>query len=416
MAEVNNFYVEQTSLQATVDTAFINVSGTTILGSSLAPNTKYLIIAKALFGGDNASGDFLLRIRTADDTTIESKSEAMLEPTFTANDELEPYFFVHSYSTDGTPNDIRFQLRTNSAIRTARVDQLSLLLIDLDDLGSDNYFEDINADDSVELDDAPTFTTLANLSAADLGIIEEWLLLGYARIEMGSTGRNFDVRLMAANDGSSQVEMNYHSAEGEDTGNLRVVGVAGRHKAVTSNVAAAIQALEEAANGNHLNRGGYLIALKTSAFADFEFAFNSGDISVSTTETTLATITDYTPSTATNHLIVGRCNLNDTGGNSRIATYVENGAGTNLMAGDDVAFQTQNWDDTDLEMACSSMRESLPASQDTFDLQGILDTGETSRNFEYRWLLMLNLEKADGIPPAGWGPLIGGHRNRLVMQ
>ena len=75
-------------------------------------------------------------------------------------------------------------------------------------------------------------------------------------------------------------------------------------------------------------------------------------------------------------------------------TYVEDGAGTNLMAGDDVAFQTQNWDDTDQEMAVSMMRESLPASQDTFDLQGIHDSGETNRNWEQRWLLMLNLEKA----------------------
>ena len=140
--------------------------------------------------------------------------------------------------------------------------------------------------------------------------------------------------------------------------------------------------------------------MKASAFADFKFDFTAGNISVSTTETTLATITNYTPSTATNHLIIGRTNLNDTGGNSRIATYVENGAGTKLMAGDDVAFQTQNWDPTDQEVALSSMRESLPTTQDTFDLQAIHDSGETNRNWENRWLLILNLELANGAPAA----------------
>ena len=393
MAEVNNFYDEVTTLvETTFSIAFIG-TGCSIAAGTLAANTKYLIIAKALLGGNNANHNYGCRVEADDDSSIASKSEARIEPTFTANDELEPFLFVHSFTTDASPGAVTIQMRSHDS-SILRIDQLSLLLIDLDDLGSANYFENINVDDSVELDVVPTFTTLANLSAADLGTVEEWLLLGYARIKIGSTGQNFEVRLNGADDASSQSILNAHAAEGEDNNELRVIGVAGRHKAVTSNVAASITGGEETASANHLNGGGYLIALKASAFADFKFDFTAGDISVTTSETTLATITNYTPSTATNHLIIGRCNLNDTGGNSRIATYVENGAGTNLMAGDDVAFQTQNRDATDLEMAISSMRESLPTSQDTFDLQGILDAGETSRNFENRWLLMLNLEKA----------------------
>ena len=398
MAEVSNFYVEQTTLQelsAGSNNVFSDVAGTTILGSSLVANTKYLIVAKALFGGNNVSSTFGLRVETPDDTTIESKSEAVIEPTFTANDELEPYFFVHSYSTDASPADILFQFKRSG--NTVRADQLSLLLIDLDDLGSSNYFEDIHADDSVEY--GLTFADQAALAAADLGTTEEWLLLGYQRTKIGSTGRNFDIRLFAANDGASQVEMNYHSAEGEDTNELRVVGCAGRHKA-TSNTAAAIQALEEANNGNMLNRGGYMIALKASAFADFEFDFESGTIQVGPTETQIAVVTAYTPSVAANHLIVGTAHTPTTNKNSREVLYVEDNIGAHYMPGDDAAFQTQNWDDTDEEMIITSQRENLAASSASTILRSFRHGSDTDVNWEYRWLLMLNLEKA-GAPAAG---------------
>ena len=395
MAEVNNFYAEQTTLQTTGNAGATDVPGTTISGASLAANTKYLVIAKALFGGDDVSGTFQLRVRAEDDLSVlTTKSIATIEPTFTATDELEPYFFVHSFTSDASPGDVRFQFNRVSAGDTCAADQLSLLLIDLDDLGSSNYFEDIHADDSVEY--TTSFADAAALAAADLGITEEWLLLGYQRTGIGSTGRNFDIDLFAADDASSQSQLNFHSAEGEDTNELRVVGVAGRHKAVTSNVAAAIRVLEEASNANALNRGGYLIALKASAFANFKFDFVSGGIVIASTETTVASIVDYTPSTATNHLIIGRMNDQDVTRNTRVVLYVENGTGTNLMVGDDLAFQTQDWDDTDQSMVVTAMRESLPTTQDTFDLQALKDSGQTvgSRSFQRRWLLMLNLEKA----------------------
>lgn len=394
MAEVNNFYDEVTAIETDDTNAW---SDTTCAVSGLAASTKYLIIAKALFGGNVDSDNYGMRVETADDTTIESKSEARIEPTFVQNDELEPYFFVHSFTTDTSPDSVTIQTRSFDAT-ALRIDQFSLLLIDLDDLGSANYFENIHADDSVEY--GLTFADTANLSAADLGTTEEWLLLGYQRTGIGSGGRNFDIRLFAANDGASQVEMNYHAAEGEDTNELRVVGVAGRHKA-TSNTAAAIQALEEANAANHLNRGGYLIALKASAFADFKFDFTAGSISVTSPgETDLATITNYTPSTATNHLMVGRANCADTDGNSRTSCTARIGS-LQLMVQDIFTDQTQNWDATDREMITSAGLEDLPATQETFKLTAIRHPSDADRNFEYRWLLMLNLEKADGAPPTG---------------
>ena len=403
MAEVNNFYDEVTTGETDSTNAW---SDTTCTVSGLAATTKYLIIAKALIGGEDAGDDFGVRVETADDTGVESKSEARVQPTFTASDELEPYLFVHSFTTDSSPDNVTIQTRSWDTT-VLNVDQMSLLLLDLDDLGSSNFFETIDADTNDELNVG--FQQEVVIAGSDLGTTEEWLCLGYLRVSMGSTGRSFGVQLNTANDDDSSANRSRHFAEGEDTAELRVVGHAARHKAATADKDAAITASEEHDAANMNRRGGYLIALKGSAFADFKFAYNSGNIEVSTTETTLATITDYTPSSATNHLIIGRTNLNATGGNSRIATYVENSTPTNLMAGDDVAFQTQNWDDTDEEMAVSVLRESLPASQDTFDLQGILDGSETSRNFEHRWLLMLNLELS-GAAPADPAPIAQIHQ------
>lgn len=416
MAEVNHFYSEQDALQThTGDTLFVDVPGTVILGSSLAANTKYLIIAKAGFGGNNNSGTFGLSVETPEDTNIQAISRTRLEPQHTSSGSLEHYFFVHSYTTSGTPTDIQFQMRTFTSGDTVRCDQLVLMLLDLDDLGASNYFEDLHADDGVEYTTTPT--DAAALAAADLGTTEEWLLLGYQRTDISSTSRSYLIRLRGANDASTQSTLQTHNHEGEDGRERQMAGFCARHKAVTSDVAAAIQVSEENADANHSNDGGYLIALKVSAFADFEFDYTPGSINITNSETTLATIPNYTPSSATNHLILGRCNDATTNGNSRVTQYVEDGAGTNLFAGDDGMQQGQGNDPTDQQSVGCFLRESLPASQDTFDLQATRIAADSNRDFENRWLLMLNMEKAAvaGQPTTTrtWGtPTGAGKKNR----
>jgi hypothetical protein len=405
MAEVTHFHDERTTVEThTGDTNWVNYGTETdlarVLGSSLSATTNYLIYCKALFGGNQTNGTFGIRIATADDSSIASKSESVIEPGYNGAERMSPFIFAHSFQTDASPADVMVEIKTFASGNTARVDQVSLFVIDLDDLGSSNYFETVHADPGATITELgigeASASDMGTISASNLGTTEEWLVIGYGRVEVGSTTRSYGMRGRGADDAASVSTLNYHFEEGEDTSELRVLGVACRHKAVTSNVAASVEGWEEHDAAEMYDRGGYIIALKGSAFADFQHDYTAGSVLVTGSETTIASIANYTPSTATNHLIIGRANCADTGANSRTVCYVENGAGTNLMTGDELIQQTFNRDPTDQEMIASSMRESLPASQDTFDLQAIRNTTapDADRNFEHRWLLMLNLEKA----------------------
>ncbi len=397
MAEVKNYRVRQTTMQTTSSLTYVPVPGTKILGSALDANTKYLVRVKAQFGGDNNAQLFYLRVVTADDALIATKSEIIQEPGRTSNNVLNGFFFRHSFETGATPQDIELEFKIGNSGDEMRVDQVSIHLVDLDDLGPSNYFETIDADANVEVTTTPT--SKVQIAGSDLGT-DEWLIEGYFRMGMGSATRSFGVRLDTAQDASSASTVNSHFEEGEDTAELRVVGIAARHKASSGTPNADILVWEEHDAANMFERGGYMIALKASAFKDgLKWDYNAGSVLITSSETDLASVVDYTPSTATNHIFVGVANCADVDGNSRVAAYVENGVGTNLMPGDEVKFQTQGYDSTDEAMAYCGLEESLPASEDTFFFRSILQGGGNDRNFENRWLLILNLEKAAAAAP-----------------
>jgi hypothetical protein len=403
MAEINHFYDEENAQGFTTSVTFTNtmISGSnpaSILGSSLAANTKYLIIARGLFRCNSVTPRVGVRVQTDDDSTIASKSEASVEMELTAAGDYKSYFFAHSFTTDASPADVEIQVATTDTDWAVTVDQTSLLLIDLDDLGTEGteYHEDIQADPGDgsggnEYSTSADTTVLASLAAADLGTTEEWLVLGYARTHVGSTGRWFNITADGADDAASASTLNEAQEEGEDAAEMRVTGIVARHKAVTSNVAFTVYGQEEAANGNMWDGGAYLIALKASLFDDFEHDYTAAAATISA-ETTIATVGPYTPTTSGNHLIVGRMHKG-TADADFMQLHLEDGT-TPTRTGDDTPTHDQNWDTAkDLEPAYTLERISISAAK-TYNLRANV-TG-TSYTAEDRWLLVLNLNKVAG--------------------
>jgi hypothetical protein len=395
MAEVNHFYQEENALR-TVNSGsgWQNVSGGSISGASLAANTKYLVIGRCVWGGVDINVVFKMRLETADDSTIASKSETDMEFAQGASTFLKSWFFAHSYTTDASPADIRFQVDRISS--TLWIDQITLMLIDLDDLGTEgtDYHEDIQAASGDEYSTTADTTVLAQIAAADLGITDEWLVLGYAKTGIGNTGRWFSVSANGADDASSASKLNLGQEEGEDTAENRVTGIAARHKAITSNVAFTVYGQEEHAAGNFTDQGAYLIALPGSLFTDFEHDYTAGAITV-TTETTIATVGSYTPTENGNHLIIGFMNKDDFV-NDWMYMHLEDGT-TETRTGDSGPFHNQNWDWLrDLEPVFTMERISISAAK-TYNLRA--NVHNTTFDAGNRWLLVLNLNKSP--VPAG---------------
>jgi hypothetical protein len=391
MAEVNNFYVESSTEQTTTSSTWSNVDTTNgrIAAASLSANTKYLIVARGLVSGSSAANKNYFRVQTADDTTIETKSETVVEVMETNQARAWSWLFVHSFTTDGTPDDIDLQFR-NEASSTTRIDQYSLLVIDLDDLGSANYFEDAQAASGSELSTTLYGTTLATIAGSSLGTTDEWLILGYGRVGIGSTNRSFFARLSGADDASSGSNLMRIRQEGEDTSELRMFGFAARHKAVTSAVTVQLDASEENASSNMTDEGAYLIAIKASAFADFEHDYQTGEA-----EKTIASVGPYTPSANGNHILFGQAQHNVPHSSAKHwSMHLEDGT-TETRTGDQGKRVDQGWDDTtDLEHANTFQRISISAEK-TYNLKADdWDAQSDTLTLEHRWLLVLNLNKA----------------------
>ncbi len=393
MAAVNHFYAEELTVKTTSSTSYTNDADTgslpTILGSALAANTKYLIIASAKVGVDNVNRLAQVRIITADDTLIAAKSEAIIEPTHSGTNTGHPYLFVHSYSTDATPADIEFEFLTPVGSDVCHMDQISLFLMDLDDLGSSNYFETVSADPGASTDLYPN-NALADewtIAGSDLGT-NEFAVFAYQRTQVGSQNTRYVIEAYAADDGSTSARRGVDRSEGEDNAELRMSGFAVRHKASSGTPNFAIRT--DKTGGNYWDRGGYGIALLVSAFADFPApGYTAADTLNDTTERTMATITSYSPTTTADHLLFGMYTQDDLNAGEWARIHIEDDT-VPMRVGDEPGFTTNNYDNNgDPQVVLFHMDNILSSDTSTYTLRATTTNANTA--FQ-RWLLILSLE------------------------
>jgi len=145
MAAFNHFYGEELDAQSDGSGSFVALQTITASGQLVA-NTKYLIVARGLWNGDNANSLFHMQVATADDATIAAKSESIIEPDVTGTDRGQFYFFDHSFITDDTPADIILQHKAPA--NNVQADQLSIGVLDLDDISSANLINTYHFDAS----------------------------------------------------------------------------------------------------------------------------------------------------------------------------------------------------------------------------------------------------------------------------
>jgi len=405
MTAINNFYAEDLTERATSSESWTAVEGTDgvgkIAGSNLTASTKYLIVAQGVLGGAQVNTVYGLRLSTADDATIATLSEKEVEPRFEFQNSKvgTNFFFAKSFTTDSSPADLEWQFKTADASYQCEVDQLKIWVVEWD---SDFMVEAVGSG-SAELSDSAWGTTDVSIASGALAASTEYLVLGYARYGMGSTNQSWYSRLRGDNvAGDALVQLDHHSAEGEDTTELRMAGHMGRVLTdAAPTVGIEINSYEEAASGNHTEEGSYLVAIDISAFEDFDYAWASSGSTVSGTPaspTTLETISSYAPTTAGNHLVVGRYDQASSAG--EISGDVTVG-GTPVAAGDIDTYQTQRWDATDSEHLTLMARQSITGTNDIV-LRGA-SAASSNPVSEYEFVAVLNLELADAgltITPA----------------
>jgi hypothetical protein len=336
VAEYNHFYVEDNADRSTASTSWVSI-GASIAGTSLQANTKYLLIARAFIACQSVTNLASVRVNTADDSTIATASEAVYQMARITSTDGDVYMFVRSFTTGSTPQDVDFQLK--AAGTDVTIDQSTLFLLDLDDLGSANYFEDTHAPTGTELTTTST-TQYATIAGSDMGS-EDWLLFGYSRVGMGSVGTSniVDTGIVSywgdviASDNPAPNEA------ATSTSCIHMFGFVARwgNNTVTSD--AGIKMSEPDLAYNHTDEGAYLIALNMGKFASVEIDQPSGGVTVST-EWIIASVGPYTPPVAGNHLILGMAQHWVTYSDAQ-ALWIDEGS-TQIRTGEDTRTQTQS--------------------------------------------------------------------------
>lgn len=397
--EYNNFYNEDlTERTGSGLTQFIWYDIDTncnIAGTSLSSSTKYLIIAKAVMFSSNDRTVVGCRISTTDDSTIATKSEFQVEPMAENSPNGAGFFFAWSFTTgSGTPADVKWQWTTGSTTWQPSIEQRSILLIDLDDLGSNKYVEASDAG-GTGLGTTAWGNVMASIPYTSLAGSTEYLVLGYSQMDVDDNKTEYFIRLAGNNDGgSSQDQLDYYAREGENT-SIELNAVAHFGRVLTQATPATgvddieIQAYSEA-TGDYTEGYSYLIALDVSAFEDFEYSFNTAADQIGTSQTTMTTISGYSPQTANaNHLIVGRTGPASNAVKVAITATIN---GTEVMVGDIDEYVTNIWDPDDRGAAWMMARESIASSPGDIDLDAIAVTTSSIAN-HYSFIGVLSLEK-----------------------
>lgn len=378
---------EATTTSSTFQTAL------TLSSTNLAANTKYLLLARAFVGHDSSASSMEVRVSTADDSNIATKSLHSMEPQNITATDKHHYFWPHSFTTDATPADILLEFRSVDNTTTARIDQRSLFVLNLDDIGTPgtDYFESIQAvDGATELSTTDQTTILAEIAGSDMGTLEH-LIIGYARVDHGTAGNWSKIQAYAAMDASTQSLQFQEQRDSEQATEQHVVGFMLRHKASSGTPNATVYGSEEVATADHTDGGAYMIALPTSIFEDFTYAFTSGGVLVNSgTTTSVQNLTSYSPTTAdANHILWGHFNRQAGPGKSH--GHLERG-GTDTRPGDDAHTFNLNWTGSlNTQSAKLFERLSIPSAAATIDLNARSDV--SNQTYENRLLMAISLEK-----------------------
>jgi hypothetical protein len=343
-----------------------------------------------------------IRVRSDSDTLLETTQDV----THTT---LRAYEFDLSEPTGGWT-----QAKVDGLeLRIWKVSGTVAMNVNLVDVLDVSYFEDIQVDPGDgnpgdEYSTTAATTVVAQISGSDLGTVEH-LILGMARVHVGSSGRTFIHELYTAQDAASSSVSNRAEEEGEDTAEERITGFAARHKASSGTPNVTLYGEEEAANGNMWDGGGYLIALPTSWFTDFEYDYTAGAITANG-ETTIATTGSYTPTEGGTHLLMGEASRSVATSTRAGELWLESST-TEIFTGDSAIVQHMVWDAAkDLERSHTLQPYEI-TSAETINLQG--DNGGATGGLEYRWLIAVNLHEAR---PVIAGPLLSRRQLTTVRM
>ena len=280
-------------VSTTTSTGYVEV----VESAALTPGKTYHIICHALCEGSHSGSVFLWRLYDRTNDAAVADSAILREPT--AANETESYFFVGQITAGSEGGGIEFQQQA-AASRTARTQFVSMLILDLSEMRSSDYFL---VNDSTNTSHTTSFadrvSTTRNTTAGD-----EWLIFGWGAVTMDSTSKPTSMTLSYTNGGSTSTS-NEISFEGEDATELLSYYVSRSFTIGTSGSTTwKIQSKDNAVASDPNNyEASTILGIRLNAFADFGTFYNASAVSHSASAFEEDATVSYTPSQTGNNIV-----------------------------------------------------------------------------------------------------------------
>jgi len=333
MTAINYAIEEDSTARSTANSSYTKVGGSgvqEILGAELQASTDYVLIVSAIISGSSASAndfEFIIYIDGVSVTT----SYHRLEPRQTASSRGHQYFFIHRFTTTGTPGDIEFRMKT-AGVNTASNYDLYMLAIPVGELTSADfgYIEDTsdftNVSSVAWVDTAATFTNPFDGTS-------DYLLCSFTHWEVDTPSD--DLRMQVDLDGGS-TSVSSLQFEGEDNAEEYCFGDMVYLAAPAATHDPLLQIRTTGDRGDCLHSA--LFYLRLNAFSDH---FGTRDVtgvtlSATATDYVVATATHTTDTTGAQDWIVGGSGIKTQTDNSKLTRRRVEDAVLGVLAGNNV--------------------------------------------------------------------------------
>ena len=415
MAEIAHAYAEQTTLQThTGDTSWTDISGATIASGSFTTGKKYLLIIKATLNGDNAGGNFGMKVLHG--STDFGTSISQIEPQTTSA--FYPYFWFTVWTavaSEGIKMQYSNLLNTGD---TVSADQLTLFAMNLSDDIAENtdwYFSETVAD--TNLSTTWSTTNNASITFTPSGA-SDWIVMTLSRTETTSTTREFESRINSSGD-VTDTEPQVRQ-EGEDTtydnfvfGLLRVFALTNQSNTFTE------QSRVDFGTGQGPRKSSAIFALNLEKFKDHTDVYIAAEVALGTSVYGTAVQTlGITPSQTGDVLIlshyiwdanVSTVNISI---NWKTRQQVDNSDQPPTQTAD-ARNTAANWDSTDELIIVDMTVESLDSSAHTTDIDAYMVGSGPDGAAEDRSIVAFTMELAVVAGTGVKNPLLMG-RNPLI--
>tara|TARA_R110000824_G_scaffold87676_6_gene216059 strand:+ start:430 stop:1689 length:1260 start_codon:yes stop_codon:yes gene_type:complete len=300
-------------IQTTVSVAVSSTSTSfteVVESSALVSGKTYYVICHALCEGalSSAPDSFRLVDRTNSDTVL-SNSTMVREPS--TADSTESYYFIGRFTAGSGGGGLAFEQKSSINGFTVSTQYLSMLLLDLSNLASGDFFYANNSSDTELTDTYQTFATTTPATTAS----DDWLVLGWQATATDVVNAySTNVQLNSDIDHDNPTSQ----MEGEDL--TEVLNVLQGRTYVASggtdtwSIKSKMHTAGAVLPNNHLEST--LIGFRLNAFTDYAKDFTSAELTTTGTGFEQYATTSFDP-TSTEDVVVFGASLFHAGGTAR---------------------------------------------------------------------------------------------------